>query len=263
MESENSGPAGEGPARCPAAGKPPGGRRAPAIAAMLLGALVAAIDFHTGPRIHLSALFLLPVGLGAWLGGRGTGLVLAFALPLVRPLLLQVWWEAGPAESTAWANAAIRIAAFSLFAELIHRVAAAARWRSRILECLPLGMWVVDRGGRVVMANPAALEIWGGNPFSGPVTEEGLRMWFHATGREISPWDWALVRALLDGEATRDEVLDIERPDRSRRTVSNTAVPLRDERGRIAGALLLQEDRTLPTPRSGGYGGHRAGAARG
>jgi len=263
MESVEPESAVEGPTRWPAAEKPPGGRRATAIAAMLLGALVAAIDFQSGPRIHFSALFLLPVGLGAWFGGRGTGLVLAFALPLIRPLLFQGWWEAGLAESTAWANAAIRIAAFSLFAELIHRIATAARWRSRILECLPLGMWVVDEGGRVVMANPAALEIWGGNPFTGPVTEEGIRMWFHATGREISPWDWALVRAFLDGEATRDEILDIERPDRSRRTVSNTAVPLLDERGKIAGALLLQEDRTILTPHSGEHGGNRAAAARG
>ena len=215
-----------------------------AAAAVVLGVLVAAFDYRTGPSIQFPVLFLLPIGLASWFAGRWPGLALAATLPLVRPCLLLPAWESGMSESAVWLNAAIRIATFATFAELLHRVAVSQRWRKRILESLPVGMWVVDRDGRVVLANPAALEIWGGNPFTGPITGEGIRMWFHASGRELSPWDWALVRAYLDGEATKDELLDIERPDRSLRTVSNTAVPLRDERGEIAGALVLQEDRT-------------------
>ena len=62
---------------------------------LLLAALalvILAVDFATGPHIHIAILFVFPVAWATWSHGRGWGSVLAAALPLVRlPLLHFVW----------------------------------------------------------------------------------------------------------------------------------------------------------------------------
>jgi hypothetical protein len=57
-----------------------------------LSLVILALDFLTGPHIHIAILFVFPVALATWSHGRGWGSVIAVVLPLVRlPLLYFVW----------------------------------------------------------------------------------------------------------------------------------------------------------------------------
>jgi len=100
---------------------------------LALGCVV--VDYVTGPIIQLPIVYLAPIAVAAWYGGRAWGVTLAIALPLVRLFFRTVWeppwtfWE-----STI--NAGIRVAVFGAFAWLIDRVATQMRElrRMRLLE---------------------------------------------------------------------------------------------------------------------------------
>jgi hypothetical protein len=66
--------------------------------------------------------------------------------------------------------------------------------------------------------------------------------WWHATGKKRAPEEWASARALVNGETSVNEVLDIETFDGFRKIIQNSAVPIRDTHGRITGAVVVNED---------------------
>jgi PAS domain S-box-containing protein len=208
-----------------------------------LGAVLVACDFFTGPFIQFPFLFIIPIGLAAWFSGRITGLALAMTLPLVRPLFYYDLWDAGIDNATIVTNLIIKIMVLGILAELIHRIASARRFQSQILESLPVGMWVADGNGRIIQANAAGNAIWGGAIPSEP-GERMRRMRWHASGRPMEARESALDKALRNGESSLNEVLDIERGDGDHRTILNSVMPVRDEQGRIAGALLINQDIT-------------------
>jgi hypothetical protein len=51
-------------------------------------------------------------------------------------------------------------------------------------------------------------------------------------------------RALFRGEASKDEILDKETRDGTRRIISSSAAPVRDENGKIQGAVVVNQDTT-------------------
>src|SRR5258708_5536809 len=114
-----------------------------------------------------------------------------------------------------------------------------------VLDAIPVGVAVVDPAGDLILTNPASERIWGG-----PIITDGQsrrsqsRGWWHDSGRRIAPDDWASKRALTNGEASINEVLDIEAFDGVRKIIHNSAVPIRDERQAIVGAVVVNEDVT-------------------
>ena len=63
-------------------------------------------------------------------------------------------------------------------------------------------------------------------------------------GEPLDPEDWAVVRAVKKGETSLKEVLEIECFDGTRKTILNSAVPLKSGDGRISGVVVLNEDIT-------------------
>jgi PAS domain S-box-containing protein len=113
-----------------------------------------------------------------------------------------------------------------------------------IVDRLPVGVWLTDAAGRIILSNPAAARIWG-EAGSGGI-EECVRRpgWWHGTGRRIEPKEWAPIRALSNGETYVNEVIDIESGDGSRKTISHSAIPVRDDENRISGIVVINEDIT-------------------
>jgi PAS domain S-box-containing protein len=103
---------------------------------------------------------------------------------------------------------------------------------------------VVDRAGRVTLANPTAAELFGvaAADLDG-VTLDGQR-WssYDASGRQVEPDDRPLARALR-GERNGGEYR-IVAVDGRERWVWATAVPLRDLDGAIQGAVVVSRDVT-------------------
>ena len=156
---------------------------------------------------------------------------------------LSAWWtEFGP--TALGINLALQILTFSAFAEMVHRIAAARRFRTHILECVPVGMWVLDRKGRLAHANAEGLVIWGGQPMEGADSGVASRIWSHDSHRQVAAEERPVLRALRHGDFIRNQVFDIQRPDGTRRTILGSAVPVIDDHGRIEGAVVVNQDIT-------------------
>ncbi len=111
-----------------------------------------------------------------------------------------------------------------------------------VLDALPVGVAVIDERGDISLSNPASQRIWGGSLPAGRERYPASKGWWHATGKTLAPEDWGSVRALSTGEVSIDEVIDIEAYDGARKTIRNSAVPIRDATGHITGTIVVNED---------------------
>ena len=113
-----------------------------------------------------------------------------------------------------------------------------------IFDLLPVGVWIADASGRISANNPAAERIWRGARYV-PVAEFGqYKGWWVDTGKPIAADEWALAKALTRGETSTGELVRIQCFDGSFKTIINSAAPLRDEGGRVTGAIVVNEDIT-------------------
>lgn len=113
-----------------------------------------------------------------------------------------------------------------------------------VLATLPVGVSVIDRSGDVVLVNAVAKLIWGEVISSGQERYARTTAFWHGSGKPIAPAEWASVRALREGTTTLNELIDIESFDGQRRTIQNSAAPIRDADGLIVGSVVVNEDVT-------------------
>lgn len=137
-----------------------------------------------------------------------------------------------------------------LLQDIGERIAAEASIRNKqrllqgIFDILPVGVWIADASGRISANNPAAERIWRGARYV-PVAEFGqYKGWWVDTGKPIAAEEWALAKALTRGETSTGELVRIQCFDGSFKTIINSAAPLRDEGGRVTGAIVVNEDIT-------------------
>lgn len=113
-----------------------------------------------------------------------------------------------------------------------------------IFELLPVGVWITDREGTITRGNEAGRRIWGGARHVGPQNYGVYKGWWAESGKPIAAEEWALARALARGETSVGELVRIQCFDGSFKTIINSAAPLRDTSGAIAGAICVNEDIT-------------------
>jgi two-component system, NarL family, sensor kinase len=111
-----------------------------------------------------------------------------------------------------------------------------------VLDALPVGLVVMDYSGNILLDNPSSRRTWGGSLVSGPARYAASKGWWHSTGKKLEAEEWASVRALRNGEESINQVVDIESYDGARKVIQNSAAPVRDESGRITGAVVVIED---------------------
>ncbi len=113
---------------------------------------------------------------------------------------------------------------------------------TKVLEALPVGIWIQDTTGRIVQGNPAGHQIWAGARYVGIEQFGEYRGWWAATGRRIEPEEWAAARAIRKGETSLNEEIIIECFDGTTKTILNSALPIRDETQQITGAVIVNQD---------------------
>lgn len=114
-----------------------------------------------------------------------------------------------------------------------------------VLATLPVGVVVTDRAGDIILANAASKRIWGDIIItSGPERWQRSKGFWHDSGQAIAPANWASVRALSKGQTSLNELIDIETYDGRRKTIQNSAAPIRNAEGLIVGAVIVNEDVT-------------------
>ncbi len=114
-----------------------------------------------------------------------------------------------------------------------------------VLDALPLGVFIADANGRILEANGAAESIWGGAPKAERIAEyQQYRAWWSKTGKRVSDQEWAMSKALLHGETTIGDEIDIERFDGRRATILNSGAPIYDDAGAVIGGVVVEIDIT-------------------
>jgi phosphoenolpyruvate-protein phosphotransferase (PTS system enzyme I) len=101
-------------------------KRTATVFSVTLALAVLLIDFITGRDVQFPLLYVLPVGLAAWMDRK----VLAYAMSMILPLVRGVYeFPVRPTESPAVAgmNALIEAAALMLYAYLVDKTAAQTR----------------------------------------------------------------------------------------------------------------------------------------
>ena len=141
-----------------------------------------------------------------------------------------------------------------LLAESGAALAAADLERRRlatVLEQLPVGVMLAEApSGRILLSNAAVRRIWGRDTPSAEVDDYSADyVGYHTgpvqvVGRPYASHEWPLARALTRGETVVDEVVEIERPDGTRRRVSLSAAPVRDAEARVVGGVVTSLDVT-------------------
>jgi PAS domain S-box-containing protein len=113
-----------------------------------------------------------------------------------------------------------------------------------VFDILPVGVWVADEKGLLIRTNPAGERIWKGARYV-PPEEFGLyKGWYVDTGKPIEAHEWGMARAVRNGESSLGELIRIQCFDGSFKTIIHSAAPLRDERGAVSGAIVVNEDIT-------------------
>lgn len=114
----------------------------------------------------------------------------------------------------------------------------------RVLEHLPVGVWLIDETGRIRHGNPAGVAIWEGARYTDIEGYRAYHGWWAESGRAIEPDEWAAARAIRNGEISIDERIEIETFEGRRKVILNSAVPLYGEDGRSLGAFIVNQDIT-------------------
>ncbi|WP_114969618.1 response regulator [Rhodoferax ferrireducens] len=114
----------------------------------------------------------------------------------------------------------------------------------QILELLPVGVFVANAAGHLTQVNPAGRAIWAGERSTGLEHHGEQQGWWPDTGKPLAVDEWAMARTLKAGETIRDELVDIRCFDGSRKTITNSSMPIRDVAGRIVGGVVAHVDVT-------------------
>jgi diguanylate cyclase (GGDEF)-like protein/PAS domain S-box-containing protein len=128
--------------------------------------------------------------------------------------------------------------------DLASSVARSEQMLRQVLDALPVGVWVADNEGNLVLGNAASKRIWGDSQAKGVQHSADLRGWRPDSGAPLEAADWGIARALASGESSRNEVVDIESFDGSRKTILHSAAPIVSAEGEIVGGVAVNEDIT-------------------
>ncbi|MDQ9169414.1 ATP-binding protein [Oxalobacteraceae bacterium R-40] len=119
-----------------------------------------------------------------------------------------------------------------------------------LLKAVPVGIAMADINGKLILANPENLRIWGDHPLFESLDEYAKWKGWWADGSEkhgqpVLPHEWALARALSGVESPRD-IVEIEPFGQPgvRRTILLHATPILDAIKNVVGSVAAQVDIT-------------------
>lgn len=125
-----------------------------------------------------------------------------------------------------------------------EEIRANERLLSGLFEILPVGLWMVDADGRLVRSNEAIRAIWDGWRYEGLSDLSNYEATWAETNEPVKADDWALARALKKKETSLNELLCIRTFAGDAKTILNSTLPLTDANGRLAGAVVMNQDIT-------------------
>lgn len=128
---------------------------------------------------------------------------------------------------------------FVLSRNAIQRLQQSEALYRKVVETIPMGIWVVDHDGMTIDCNSAAqtlLNTLGLDHYS------QLRGYWADNGQPLATDDWGIVRALQNGETSLGEKIKVHCDDGSHKTILYSAFPLIACNGKNTGAMALIQD---------------------
>lgn len=126
-----------------------------------------------------------------------------------------------------------------------ERIIAREHLLDRVLESLPVGVWILDKDGYIVRANRAGQQIWDG---TGVVKDDDFSRytdWWTRLSSPILAADSAVMRAIHHGATVLNEEMEIETFDGTHKSILNSVLPLHDDDEILTGAIIVHEDITV------------------
>ena len=117
---------------------------------------------------------------------------------------------------------------------------------SRLVDLMPVAVYVCDTSGRIQRYNQRAVQLWGRKPRAGSTAQRycgSLRL-YSPDGTFVPHRESKMAEVLRTGIEARGLEVVIERPDGSRMTVLVNIVPLRNSAGQLIGAMNCFQDIT-------------------
>jgi PAS domain S-box-containing protein len=133
--------------------------------------------------------------------------------------------------------------------KVLHRTAALGASEQkfrRLVELMPVAVYVCDTSGTIQSYNSRAVELWGREPKPGDTAQRycaALRLW-SPDGKLVPHEESKMAEVLRTGVPAHDLEVVIERPDRSCITVLVNIAPLRNDKGGLIGAMNCFQDIT-------------------
>ncbi len=137
--------------------------------------------------------------------------------------------------------AALGLAASAPPTEIPTIASDAALW-----DLLPCAAYICNVNGAIVRYNKKAADVWGREPELGDPAEDycGSYRLCAPDGRLLSPRDGPVAQAIRDGQSYRDVEVIFEHPSGRFVDAEMNIDPVRDDRGRIIGAINCFRDVT-------------------
>ena len=130
------------------------------------------------------------------------------------------------------------------FNQMLDEISANEKLLAKVLENMPVGVWILNEKGDIISANSASEKIWTGLKYVG-LKDFGLfKGWFTDTGKIVEPGQWGAAIAITEGETILNQEIEIECFDKTRKIILNSAIPLKEDDGRIIGAIAINVDVT-------------------
>jgi PAS domain S-box-containing protein len=134
--------------------------------------------------------------------------------------------------------------AYKVFPDQVARRRRTEAILRKVLENLPVGVWIVDREGKIRHGNLAARTIWAGSRSVG-ISEYGqFKAWWPGSGKLVEPEEWGATRAILHGETSINKEVEIEDFTGMHKIILNSAAPFYTENGELLGAVIVNQDIT-------------------
>jgi len=130
------------------------------------------------------------------------------------------------------------------FNQMLDEISSNEKLLAKVLENMPVGVWLLNEKGDIISANSASEKIWAGLKFVGQKDFGLYKGWFTDSGKIVEAEQWGAAIAIMSGEKVLNQEVEIECFDKTRKIILNSAIPLKEDDGRIIGAIAINVDIT-------------------
>jgi signal transduction protein with GAF and PtsI domain len=200
--------------------------RNPTVICILVVLATMSVDFSTGREIRFPLLYLLPIGLAAWIGRRTLAYALSVLLPFVR-VVFEILWQIPELLGIESINAAVEVLALTLYVYLVGEKATQVRQMEKTITTKEaemqrlraftqvMGMTLQGRGispgledGVVMVYVPEHKSLLGAQSIARNDVEQEVNRFDRALAESISELD--NIQEHCDPQQASDEIALIE-----------------------------------------------------